>query len=231
MTKLEKKTIEAEDRISAAEDNGRRYERAIRYLLRREMDLTTRCEDLQNRSRCNNLRIYRVPEGSEGKDVKVFVKELIQSVLQPIPEVNLQIERAHRSLTAKPRNPTATPRSLIVRFVDYSVKEAILRQAWSQKQILYKAEPIYFDHNYSPELQKKRAQLKMYMESGEKTYPTLTDALPTLRELNIQTKMDERDQMEGELSHYRWSSVGGRREKDPVVLTDKDDRAFFSRIE
>ena len=75
-----------------------------------------------------------------------------------MPGVNLQIERAHRSLTAKPKNPTATPRSLIVKFLDYSVKDATLRQAWSQRQILYKAELIFFDHDYSPELQKKRAQ-------------------------------------------------------------------------
>ncbi|KAI4902240.1 hypothetical protein NFI96_015028 [Prochilodus magdalenae] len=122
MTKLEKRITETEGRISTTEDNGRRYENAIRYLLRREIDLTARCEDLQNRSRRNNLRIYRVPEGSEGKDVKVFVKELLHSALQPMPEVNLQIERAHRSLIAKPKDPIATPRSLIVKFVDYSVK-------------------------------------------------------------------------------------------------------------
>lgn len=103
------------------------------------------------------MRIYRVPEGNEGVDVKEFVKELLQAALQPMPEVNLQIERAHRSLTTKPKNPEAAPRSLIVKFVDYSVKDAILRQAWSQRQIVYKANLIYFDHDYSPELQKKRA--------------------------------------------------------------------------
>ena len=83
MTKLEKRTMDAEGRIGTAEDTGLRHQRAIRYLLHREMELTARCEDLQNRSRRNNLRIYRVPEGSEGKDVKAFVRELIHSVLQP----------------------------------------------------------------------------------------------------------------------------------------------------
>ena len=160
MTKLEKRTTEAEGRISDTEDTARRHERALRYLLLREMDLTARYEDLQNRSRRNNLRIYGVPEGSEGGDVKAFMKELIQSALQPMPEVNLQIERAHRALAAKPKNPTATPRSIIVKFVDYSVKEAILKQAWGQRQILYNAGQIDFDHDYSPELQKKRTQVR-----------------------------------------------------------------------
>lgn len=112
------------------------------------------------------------------------------------------------------------------------MKDAILRQAWNQKQSLYKEELIYFEHDYSPELQKKRtqvwdvikqlkqknikakrfypAQLKIFMESGEKTYSTLTDALPTLQELNVQAQVDEREQMEEELSRYRWNSVGGR---------------------
>lgn len=132
-TKLQMRTTETEGRISAAEDNGQRYERALWYLLHREMDLTARCEDLPNRSRWNNLRIYRVPEGSQGKDVKEFVKELMQSTLQPMPEINLNIERAHRSVTAKPKNPTVAPRSLIVKFMDYSTKEAILRQAWIKR--------------------------------------------------------------------------------------------------
>ena len=167
-----------------------------------------------------------------------------------MPEVNLQIERAHRSLTAKPKNPTATPRSLIVKFLDYSVKDAILKQAWSQRQILYKAEPIFFDHDYSPELQKKRAQvrdaikqlkqknisakciypaqLRIFTSDGEKTYSTLTHALPALRELGIQTRVDERERMESEMSRYRWSTTGGRRGKDPAVLSAMDVEALLS---
>ena len=253
MTKLEKRTTEAEDRISAAEDNGRRYDRAIRYLLRREMNLSAKCEDLQNRTRRNNLRIYRVPEDSEGKDVKTFAKKLIQSVFKPMPDVNLQIERAHRSLTTKPTDPAAAPRSLIVRFVDYSVKDMILRQAWSQKKLIYNNEQIYFDHDYSPELQKKRAQvrevikqlkvknikakclypaqLKVTMESGEQTYHTLTEALPTLLKFDIHPRVDERAQMEDEMSRYRWNSVGKRREEKVGMLPNADLRAFFNEAE
>lgn len=95
MTKLERRTTDAEDQISATEDSGRRYERAIRYLLHREMDLTAKCENLQTRSRRNNLKIYGFLEGCEGKDGKAFVKVLILVVLQPVPEVNLQTEGAH----------------------------------------------------------------------------------------------------------------------------------------
>ncbi|KAL7854887.1 hypothetical protein SRHO_G00170770 [Serrasalmus rhombeus] len=117
---------------------------------------------------------------------------------------------------------------------------------------MYKTEPIYFDH-YSLELQKKRAQvrevikqlkqksnkanciypaqLKMFTASGEKTNPTLMDALLELRELGIQVRVDEREQMEKELSKYRWSNTAGRRGKDLAVLTGTDVGAFFSGAE
>lgn len=42
------------------------------------MDLTTRCKDLQK----NNLCIYYAPEGSEGRDMIVFVKDVIIGALQ-----------------------------------------------------------------------------------------------------------------------------------------------------
>ncbi|KAE8278111.1 hypothetical protein D5F01_LYC23805 [Larimichthys crocea] len=167
-----------------------------------------------------------------------------------MPDVNIQIERAHRSLTAKPKNPNAAPRSLVVKFLDYSVKDAILRQAWSQRQVLYKTEPIFFDHDYSPELQKKRAQvrdvikqlkqknisanciypaqLRIITDDGEKTYSTLTHALPVLQEFEIQARVDERGRMESELSHYGWSAARERRGKNPAVLPATDVRAFFS---
>lgn len=75
------------------------------------------------------------------------------------------------------------------------------------------------------------AQLKMFTESGENTYPTLADAITTLQELNIQVQVDERMLMERELSHYRWSNVGRRRGKEPVVLLGKDIKAFFNGAE
>lgn len=198
VTNLEKRTTEAEDCISANEDTVKRHEQAIRHLLQRDMHLTVRCEDMENRLRRNNLRIYRVPEGSEGKDVKLFVQELLKSALQLPPEMNITIERAHRALTARPKNPDAAPRSLIVKFLDYSVKETILRKAWEQKKVMYKEGQIYLDHDFSPKLQKKRslvrdavkqlrtknirarcifpAQLRVALEDGEKTFPTMSDA-------------------------------------------------------
>lgn len=53
------------------------HQRARRHLLRRDIELTVRREDLQNRLRRNNLRIYGVPEGGEEGDIVGFVKDLL----------------------------------------------------------------------------------------------------------------------------------------------------------
>ncbi|KAF7655704.1 hypothetical protein LDENG_00052060 [Lucifuga dentata] len=144
---------------------------------------------------------------------------------------------------------TAAPlRSIIVRFLDFTVKEAILHQAWSQKQLTVQGKPIYFDHDYSPELQKKRAQirfiikqlkmkgihakcpypaqLRINLETGEKTFSTLTDAAPTLKELGIEVCIEERDRLERECRDDRWSQERGRRRKD-ASLSASDFKAFF----
>lgn len=76
METLERRTEEAETRVGLAEDTGQRHERMLRHLLKREAALTNMCDDLQNRMRRNNLRIYQVPEESEKDDMIGFCEEL-----------------------------------------------------------------------------------------------------------------------------------------------------------
>lgn len=106
---LEHRIEETEERISAAEEMGKRHERALRYLLERETDLTGRCEDLQNRLRRNNLRIYQVPEGCEGENTVEFVRGLLATALQIPHDMDIKIERAHRALAPKPKDTAAPP--------------------------------------------------------------------------------------------------------------------------
>lgn len=121
---------EMESGINRNDERGSLHERALRYLIKKDAEMTNKYED---RMRRNNLRIYQVPEESEGKDMKTFMKHLLTESLKLPPDVDLIIERAHRSLTAKPKGPNASPRSIIVRFLDFTVKERILQTAWSQE--------------------------------------------------------------------------------------------------
>ena len=249
LTKLEKRVVDAEERITISEENTAAHAKAIGFLLQREAELVERCEDLQNRARQQNLRLYQIPEGSEGRDMIGFIKKLLPTVLTDLPlkEADIRIDRAHRALTPKPKEKEP-PRSIVIRFADYTVKEQVLQQAWKQRTVKMGEKQIYFDNDYSPELQRKRAQvryvvkqlkqksikakcmyparLRMTVGSEEKTFQTVMDAAPMLRDLNIQFREDERDKVERELARHMWerrdANRGGR-----IMLTEKDCKFFL----
>lgn len=68
--------------------------------------------------------------------------------------MDIRIERAHRSLIAKPKENTAPLRAIIVRFLDYQVKDRVIQQAWKQKTT-YEGWTIYFNQDYTTEIQKR----------------------------------------------------------------------------
>ena len=55
--------------------------------MRREAALANLCDDLQNRMRRNNLRIYQVPEDSENNDMAGFVLTLEPPTGQFYPQL------------------------------------------------------------------------------------------------------------------------------------------------
>lgn len=248
LTEHEERIEKAEERISMVEDITTRHQRAVKYLLHREVALTAKCDDLENRLRRNNIRIYQIPEGSEGKDTAGFVKRLLHDVLNLPKDMDIKIERAHRSIAPKPVDPAMPPRSIIVRFLDAAVKDVIIRQAWSQGQIHFQKRRLFFDQDYSPELQKKRtkvyevikqlkkkeiqakciypAQLKVKLGTGEKTFATLKDATTQLRELDIEVRCGEREMMEEELKER----PGSKRRKWDNILSTRDIKALIQDV-
>ncbi|KAF3846979.1 hypothetical protein F7725_004057, partial [Dissostichus mawsoni] len=200
-----------------AEDVAARHQRALRYLNHRDMALSATCDDLQNRLRRNNVRIFQVPEGSEGGNMAAFIKELLHKVLKIPSLTDIKIARAHRSPPYRPhRDPTAPPRHIIVRFLDAAVKDPVIRQAWSQGQVSFQDKRIFFDQDYSPELHKKRAKVHEVIKQlkkkdilaravkteaghGEKTYTTLSSAAEVLKDLGVEVRCGERERTEDEL--------------------------------
>lgn len=102
---------------------------------------------------------------------------------------------------------TCPPRSIIVWFSDYRVSEMILQHAWKKRGVTHQGQKIFFDQDYTSDVQKKRkkvkevikqlkenkikaqspvpAQLKIHLDSGVKTFTTLSEAAPTLRKIGI----------------------------------------------
>merc|ERR1712035_105985 len=126
----------------------------------------------------------------------------------------------------KPKD-SAPPRSIIVRFSDYRMKETILQKAWKKRGVTYEGQNVFFDQDYTSDVQKKRkqvrevikqlkdkkvkaqspfpAQLKIHLESGVKTFSCLADAAPTLKEMGIHVKVEDQETLQKELLRNHWN--------------------------
>ncbi|KAK7895701.1 hypothetical protein WMY93_021026 [Mugilogobius chulae] len=120
--------------------------------------LQEKVSDLEGRARRNNIRLYGVPEDTEGTSMAAFVENLIKRELggDLTVEGSLGIERAHRALGPKPP-AGAPPRSVVVRFLQFTTKEEILRAAW-KKTVCINDKRVYFGHDYAVEVQRKRKE-------------------------------------------------------------------------
>ena len=118
-------------------------------------------DDLESRSRRNNLRIYGIPEDAElrSDSVVAFIDTWLKDELSI--ETDLQIQRAHRALAPKPKTGQP-PRSIVFNFQQFNVKEMVLKEAWGKKTVKLGESRIYFDHDYSVRmLQQRKASVNM----------------------------------------------------------------------
>lgn len=245
---LEERLTTTETRVSNTEDQGLRQERALAYLLSKDAKLTARQDDLENRLRRNNIRVYVIPEEAEGKEMISFITNFFKSTLKLQEDMNICLERAHRATTPKPKS-TAPLRSIIVRFLDFKIKQMVLQQAWAQRDVEFQGKKVYFDQDYSPDVLRKRkqvrevikklrerniraqapypAQLRVFLDTGVKTFPSLCEAQPTLQELGVEVDVDERDLLERELLQDRWL-FQGRQGKKGLMLTPKEIKTIMN---
>lgn len=62
-------TLAVEQRVNKLEENEMVNARALTHLLQQEKHLVEKMEDLENKSRQNNIRIHQVKEGAERGDI------------------------------------------------------------------------------------------------------------------------------------------------------------------
>lgn len=109
------------------------------------------------------------------------------------------------SQSPRPETPPqeAQPRSMIVYFQEFKIKELVLHSAWKKKEVFLGQSRIYFDRDYPAETLAKRkayaqirqllrekgirfqtpppAKLRVFFESGPITYETAADAAEDLK--------------------------------------------------
>ena len=175
-------------------------------LTKEHKEMSEKLEYLENKSRQNNIRIYGIKEGSEGNDIIDFVTKLLVEKLDISPEI-IQIAAAHRSLGLTHIRETATPRSMVVRFVQWNTRQRVLNTAWSKREIRMGESRIFFSQDFSSKLQKERSRytvlrkllkernvksfvvypskLRVFIDGAAITYGTLEEAESGLREKGI----------------------------------------------
>ncbi|KAJ1172202.1 hypothetical protein NDU88_004050 [Pleurodeles waltl] len=97
------------------------------HLKEQHIDLQAHTEDLENRTRLNNLRIRGTPHGAEDGDVESYVEALFAQVLDASDDKWIQLDRAHRVGLPQPGPWRNT--DIVVSVHDFPVKEQILRKA------------------------------------------------------------------------------------------------------
>ncbi|CAL1578951.1 unnamed protein product [Knipowitschia caucasica] len=116
--------------------------------------LSKKCEDLEGRSRQNNVRIVGVPEGVEGARPTDFVATLLRDLLglndKPV------LDRAHRTLRPKPKDGEP-PRPFIARVNLFQQRNEILRRAGASAPLLYQGKRVSVFPDFTAVVSKKRS--------------------------------------------------------------------------
>uniref|UniRef100_A0A3B1IE24 L1 transposable element RRM domain-containing protein n=1 Tax=Astyanax mexicanus TaxID=7994 RepID=A0A3B1IE24_ASTMX len=144
LSKLKGTVVEIEHALTECSDDITEMKTTIECLTATVAKLENKCEDLESRSRRNNVRIVGVPEGPDTcttAAVAALLKEAFGLVKEPL------LDRSHRTLQPKP-NPGDRPRAIVCRFHYYGDCVDILRRARELRQIKIRdmAISVFPDH-------------------------------------------------------------------------------------
>lgn len=115
--------------------------------------LDNRCEDLESRSRRNNIRIIGLPEERNPVSadmISTLLKDAFGLEKEPV------VDRAHRSLQARPK-PGERPRPIIARLHYYTDCADILRRARAKQRVKVGDSTISVFPDYTARVAKARA--------------------------------------------------------------------------
>lgn len=120
--------------------------------------LQQKIEDLEGRSRRNNIRIIGVPEGAEGTRPTDFVAELLPKLLgEENFNLPLVVDRAHRSLQPRPADG-ARPRPIIARIHLFQVKEKIMQLRRLHGPLQFRSNKVWIFPDYTSSVMERRKQ-------------------------------------------------------------------------
>lgn len=156
ITDCSERITQAETRISTTEDDVTTLQKKVKNLEGKNKDLEEKVSDLEARSRRSNVRLVNLPEGAEGEDTCGFLESWIPEALELQPlRGKITVERAHRLGPRRQHRTDSAPRTLIMKFLNYKDKEAVMKAARAKRQVLFKNHPVRFYQDMTAETHKK----------------------------------------------------------------------------
>ncbi|XP_041441901.1 golgin subfamily A member 6-like protein 22 isoform X1 [Xenopus laevis] len=162
---LAERTDDLEDKVRELQANQKSIYAKIQEQEKKMADISRKMEDQENRNRRKNIRIRGVPESIQNEDIKTFLQQIFNNILNKDKDkvTEIQIERAHR--IQKPnRVPQDEPRDILCCLMSYAIKEEILRKAKEVDNIIYEDNTIIFYQDLAKSTLWKRKALKPVTE-------------------------------------------------------------------
>lgn len=136
------------------EDKLTSLQATVNMLTSKVDSLGKKCEDLEARSRWNNIRLVGLPENEEGPRPTEFLAKLLQDMLDlgAAP----MLDRVHRTLRPRPK-PGEAPRPIVAKVNLFQDRNTILRRAGEKSPLMYKGQRVHIFPDFTPSVAKQRA--------------------------------------------------------------------------
>lgn len=135
------------NQIDSIQVSLRKTEKETSFCVAEVTKLQKKFDELEDRSRMNNVRLVGLPVGNERDDPRGYLQKMLPIWIPQLDRsVPLEIDRAHRIYS----NNTARPRTMIFRLLRYTDRQAILEGARKAKPTLPDGTKLQFFADYGP---------------------------------------------------------------------------------
>ena len=175
---LSVKVDEHEERFRQVDFDHNALKSEVRNLRDEKDVLLDKVDDLENRSRRNNLIFYGVPElEAQPENCNETLKELFNFVGID-PSIWDNVSRCHRTPTQRPQGqgPNAKPRKIHIGFASFTARENVRKACLSKFKASseFKGRKIFVADDLSKRVQQKRKDkmgiFKKLKEEGKKPF-------------------------------------------------------------
>lgn len=150
---------ETEDSIISMSTRQDTQEDRMLHLEQLQTELLLKADDLENRSRRENLRLKGVKEKDEGSDMNAYLQRLFKAVLDDATITEVLLVRSHR-VGPLIQTPNRRPRDILATFQSFQLKEQILRKMKGKTHFMFEGSSVQFYQDLTQLTLQKRREMQ-----------------------------------------------------------------------